>query len=314
MFKGDTAEFVIDSQVRTTVENLDKATKVEHVKITDYETLVKRDLNVVEKRKRNFSSDEYVKNYSNAMELIFTDLAYEIFGSGFEILIPSEVDDLQNGADLIVLKRDQNGSVEGIFSIDFFVGIAGEKTDSEFLRQKLFQGLNRVQIGYVTNINYVESRNKEGGIERFSATNLSSLILPISASNLEKLAGMYYKGENNIELLGEVRDSILESFQGQIRLKKKIANEIKPKRYFDRKLRKTVTEDNRPLITNSLKNLETFLPRMSAASVSVKDTMLTQTQRIIAIFNSNFQAHMTELTGYGLAQRDKIRARRNKSE
>ena len=101
-----------------------------------YEQMSDNDLAVLENRKKSFRHIESMKSASNAMEMIFTDYAHAIFGENVEVVVPSEFDDVHNGADLIVIKKDIHGNVLGIFCIDFFVGI-NPKTNEKFLKRKL---------------------------------------------------------------------------------------------------------------------------------------------------------------------------------
>ncbi len=296
----------------------------EIVSYDSYEKLKARDLPILEQRKKYFNENggSVFKEYSEVMELIFTDWAHEIFGKGFQVLTSSEFDDVQGGADFIVAKKDEVGNVVCVFPVDVFVGIPveGVGSDVDFLKKKLFNSLNRIQIGYNSDLHYVEipdqsQEARKHSSYRFSATNLSSLTLPISQKNLETLAELYYKGEYKLHILETARKTILESFHAQLRIKLKIAERINVARYKDKVTGLRVVEDRKPAVRASLKQLQKSLPPHLIGDARINDNMMRTMSDILKAFDtdvsSDFNREYNILSRFGEAKKNAANANKH---
>ena len=266
-----------------------------------YEQMSDNDLAVLENRKKSFRHIESMKSASNAMEMIFTDYAHAIFGENVEVVVPSEFDDVHNGADLIVIKKDIHGNVLGIFCIDFFVGI-NPKTNEKFLKRKLFRQMNQIRNGYLSRINYIQTQSGE----QLSSENLTRFILPISVENLEILAERYYKGDLEGDEFSEIlRNLALENINLQIEMQEKIAQTVKKKVFFKRG--KRINLNSKSMIETALKNVRSLLPNKKNSQRNIKDSVSSNMQEILKIYSANILQTNDDLTKFQAAMKNNKR-------
>jgi len=205
---------------------------------------------------------------SEAMEQIFVSSAKEILGENFEFVVPSKIDDLMNGADLIAIQRNsKTGEVEQVFSVDFTFA-----HESRFIKRKLYRTLTRVKKASLSFLNYVESYNdKTKKNEYFSTMNIPHIIIPLSKQNLGKIAEEYYRRNNNQDLKKIWRNKILSNIHLQLELQEKIINSS------------TQNDKKKKEVSSAIKKLQDSLPKINSKDKNQFDEAIDKMNDIINI-------------------------------
>lgn len=168
---------------------------------------------IVNEKEVNFDGLSSMKEVSQNMELIFTDLIHLIL-PGFKVNIPNKVDDILNGAD-VTLFKEKEGKVDSIFSLDFFYN----EKPGEVLwwKRKLFKNLGRALNANFSTVNYIQSGDKF-----FASKNCPVFTFPISKENLAKAMQEYEKGIYDTPTIDSLRQELRYAVYLQLEVLKKV--------------------------------------------------------------------------------------------
>lgn len=175
----------------------------------------------------NFTDAKYdrARNISETMEFIFYDLMHYMF-PGFDVILPHESDDLFNGADVLLVKRDSKGNVVAAFSLDMF--FTSKEESLPHLVKKLMRGIYRASKRKLGLINFAEVTDKivvetEDNVKvekiRFSARDVPNFVMPIDYDKLQQIAEEYYKGgtDSMLNSCDELREVVLRQLDFHIK-------------------------------------------------------------------------------------------------
>lgn len=156
-------------------------------------------------RMHNIQRGFHGPNLGTALELLFTDLNYLLFGNLLDCEVSSNFDDLARQVDTICFEKPFS-KTKFLFGLDFTIS----KGDL-YSTSKIGSKIDRL-IGFIKNNNSFSVRYAEhkGNDIKFTAFNVPKLICYLDPGVLEKLAEHYYKMEHEkvLELISQIQEDI----------------------------------------------------------------------------------------------------------